>query len=149
MKISKDQALILIDKFNLVFSEDLLDKDLNHKKYIDYSISCGVVYRIEYKSANIRLSIARENNKLLLKLLSPHGQINGEYKMPRGIFKIFNRPWRQWIKLKTVIEIYDDEIAIREERAKVKAQKESFNHVIYSTYPDELNKIILGGDDDT
>ena len=154
MRLSKHQTLLIIDRFEKSMLNDLFNKDnlVICESKIHYSKSNnGDIYSISYveqsPSIIISVGISQFGNELVLELIGV-GEIRGEYKLPFGVFKHFSKPYRAWRRVRSIVKKFDEAIKKTEKNKEQAKNIETFNHVLYTTYPNELDSIILGEKDD-
>lgn len=147
MEFSKQQVLLLLDKFKSSTPAGPYTKEnIANIEWADNSY--GDITEIKVKTGQKSLHISMSEHTLRIKLDGPAGELKGYYETPKGIFKLFSKPWRKWMSIRFKLERYIDAICDKKEaEEKIKAN-EKFNHIVYTTYPDELDKILLGDDHD-
>ena len=143
MRLTKQQALLLLDKFRKAILKDQHKEGESDSK-LEYHQYDGSIYGFSYVSKTVRFSIVRHSDQIDFNLDSPNGKISGHYRLPFKLFRIFSKVWRQFMKF-----VLQGQVPLEGLKEKERnRERERFNHVLYSTYPDELNSIILGEDDD-
>ena len=147
MKFDKRQILLLLERFNIVAKEAYSNPtqhtiDISNDGFDQISIIISLV------SKGVCLRIAYGCGVIYAYLDGPAGRVEGQYEVSSWfILRLFNKPYRKWIAIAFQADVYLRETKNKEEAEKNKEEAEKFNRVIHSTYPDELNRILLGDND--
>jgi len=88
----------------------------------------------------------REHIEGLEVSLHIHGnRVEGIYRIR---FQLINPTWWKWKKITRLIERNTNRLRELNKQVKANELKERFNDAYVNIFPDEVNRILLGGDDD-
>jgi hypothetical protein len=155
MIFSRYQASCLINKviegLDKPTNKVISDYTIRQSNYIKYTTDeKNRLYSIDYKSNLFRLEIRhdRHYDALNFNLRSHSHTIDGSFSLPFSFFKLFSPIWFKWRLLAIRIEKINKRKLAVEQQIKEQLDRENFNSAFVSAFPEKIDNILLGEDDD-
>ena len=153
MKVNKEQMLLILNKFQLHYREELLDEPKNSKAEKAWYVTNAndKVYCLCYESPDFFFKVWFNKHCGLLEFNLSSNTRNhsttGEYRT-HAILKHFDSVWHIWADLRNMSQNHLKHKEIKESFLKEQAKLENFNKVFYDIYSDDINNILLDDEDD-
>lgn len=113
-------------------------------------LSFGKIISIRHKNENVDINIIRESNEPKLKFELSNGgrKFTAEYEWPPSIFKLFLPTFYKWMVLKARVKRFINRSIKIEKQIQERTDNNEFNRAYYSSFPEEIDGILLEKDDD-
>jgi len=152
MQMESHQVCTVIDKLYKEIKEDIhniFHKGGDPKCILELDEHRSKVHTVRFGYADTEqekaVMIKRDGNTITVKIQTNINNISGDYKIK---YHPFSRVWWKWKKLSGMINRNMNKIRAKELQIKKNHYGTAFNDLYATMFPEEIDKILLGGKND-
>ena len=109
----------------------------------------GHVNNVIYHNSRATITFElRYGNKLTVKFEVGRDKSEGQVELPWKWFRFTSRVWRKWKQMTKLLEVVERKKREQDKRNEIEFKRQMFNQCFYVAFPDEINDILLGEDDE-